>query len=463
MNLVDYLLKETARWSFVFAQERSLQRAVALAFGILCGVGRRTVTRAISFHGNTQKDWSADYKVFSRSNWEPRALFHPILEQAIQDHGLERIVLSTDDTRVWRHGKHVPQTQWHRDPMGPPFQTNLRWGHRFLQASLVLPLYEQDRESSSRSIPVRFEMAPVVKKPGKKASEEQWAEYWRLKKKNNLSVQFVNLTKEVRERLNQTGHSNKRLFQVGDGSFCNRTTFAQDWEAQNVSVVVRARKDLVLCRRAQGQGPRFYGKTKFTPDQVRRRNSRARWQKAMIFHGGCYREVRYKELNRVYWQSGSKKREVRLLVVAPVGYRTSKNGRKYYRQPAYLLTPDLTSSATVLLQAYFDRWGIEVNHRDEKEILGVGQAQVWNEHSVSKVPALLVAMYSWLQMAGITCYGTTRTEVYEPLPKWRRGAKRPSCLDLVTLLRKQLADKPVKFATAQVPPDYSLMLKAAAA
>jgi hypothetical protein len=23
----------------------------------------------------------------------------------------------------------------------------------------------------------------------------------------------------------------------------------------------------------------------------------------------------------------------------------------------------------VLLQAYFDRWGIEVNHRDEKEIL----------------------------------------------------------------------------------------------
>ena len=64
----------------------------------------------------------------------------------------------------------MPQTQWHRDPLGPPFQTNLRWGHRFLQASLVLPLYLQDGESSSRSIPVRFEMAPVVKKPGKKAA-----------------------------------------------------------------------------------------------------------------------------------------------------------------------------------------------------------------------------------------------------------------------------------------------------
>ena len=116
-----------------------------------------------------------------------------------------------------------------------------------------------------------------------------------------------------------------------------------------------------------------------------------------------------------------------------------------------------------MLQAYFDRWGIEVNHRDEKDILGVGQAQVWNEQSVSKVPALLVAMYSWLVLAGLHCYGPTRTQAYEPLPKWRRGAKRPSCLDLVTLLRKQLAEKPVTFSTAQAPPPYQTMVGAAAA
>ena len=463
MNLWTYLLEQTARWEFVFPQQRSWQRAITLAFGILCGVGRRTLTRAISFAGNTQKDWSADYKVFSRSPWEPRALFHPVLEQAIQEHQLQRIVISTDDTRVWRNGQHVPQTQWHRDPMGPPFQTNLRWGHRFLQASLVLPLYQQDAESSSRAIPVRFEMAPVVKKPGKKAAEADWKEYRRQKKEKNLSVQLVALTQELRERLNQTGHSAKRLVQVGDGSFCNRTVLREDWEAQNVTLVVRCRKDIVLCKRAPGQGRRFYGQTKFTPEAVRRRSSRARWQTAHIFHGGCFREVRYKELTKVYWQGGARKREVRLLVVAPVGYRTSKNGRKYYRKPAYLLTTDLTTPAVELLQAYFDRWGIEVNHRDEKEILGVGEAQVWNEHSVSKVPALLVAMYSWLLLAGLHCYGPTRTQDYEPLPKWRRGAKRPSCLDLVTLLRKQMADKPPKLPTAEARPTYQTLVTAAAA
>lgn len=463
MNLLQYLLQHTQLWALVFPQARSAQRAIGLAFGILCGVGTRTLTRAISFQGNTQKDWSADYKVFSRSNWQPRALFHPILQHAIVAQELERIVLSVDDTRVWRTGKHVPQTQWHRDPMGPPFQTNLRFGHRFLQASLVLPLYAQDGQSSSRCIPVRFEMAPVVKKPGKKASAEQWQEYGREKKQKNLSVQFVAMLKEVRAHLNQTGHSPKKLSIVTDASFCNRTVLAENWSEQGVSLTARCRKDIVLCKRAPGQGRRFYGKTKFTPEEVRRHDSKAPWQTVKIFHGGCFREVRCKELPKIYWQGGAKKLELRLLVVAPVGYRTSRNGRKFYRQPAYLLTTDLTTPAEQLIQEYFDRWGIEVNHRDEKEILGVGEAQVWNKHSVCKVPALLVAMYSWLLLGGLDCYGPTRAGVYEPLPKWRRGAKRPSCLDMVTLLRKQLAEDPPKFATAAAPASYQNMIGAAAA
>ena len=55
---------------------------------------------------------------------------------------------------------------------------------------------------------------------------------------------------------------------------------------------------------------------------------------------------------------------------------------------------DMAARTLLLIQDYFDRWAIEVNHRDEKEILGVGQAQVWNEKSVCKVPALIVAIYS---------------------------------------------------------------------
>src|SRR6516164_5944455 len=46
---------------------------------------------------------------------------------------------------------------------------------------------------------------------------------------------------------------------------------------------------------------------------------------------------------------------------------------RWARSPYYLLTTDPKSSAKQLLQIYFDRWQIEVNHRDEKETFGVGQ------------------------------------------------------------------------------------------
>jgi len=95
-----------------------------------------------------------------------------------------------------------------------------------------------------------------------------------------------------------------------------------------------------------------------------------------------------------------------------------------------------------LLQIYFDRWQIEVNHRDEKDTLGVGQAQLWNIDAVPKQPALVVAAYSALLLAALQAFGTERGAAYPALPRWRRHAHRPSCLDLVTLLRKEMVDHP---------------------
>jgi hypothetical protein len=39
-------------------------------------------------------------------------------------------------------------------------------------------------------------------------------------------------------------------------------------------------------------------------------------------------------------------------------------------------------------------------------------------------------------------FGTKRAQAYPALPKWRRKAHRPSCLDLVTLLRREIVDHP---------------------
>src|SRR5207244_1535113 len=142
--------------------------------------------------------------------------------------------------------------------------------------------------------------------------------------------------------------------------FSNRTVFGA--VVQRTEIIARARKDAVLCLRAPAGSQRFYDTHKFTPEQVRQDES-VSWKITRIFYGGKRRRVRYKELLAVHWQGGARRRTLRLLIVAPTPYRKRKSGRLYYRQPAYLLTSDLKGHARTLLQIYFDRWQIEVNHR----------------------------------------------------------------------------------------------------
>jgi hypothetical protein len=225
---------------------------------------------------------------------------------------------------------------------------------------------------------------------------------------------------------------------------------------------VRARKDAKLCFRAAEDSRRFYAIEKFTPEQVRKDESHA-FKTTKIFYGGKRRKIRYKEVQGVYWQRGAKQRPLRVIVIAPTPYRKSKSKRLYYRDPAYLLTSDPHSSLKQLLQIYFDRWQIEVNHREEKDTLGVGQAQLWNVTSVPKQPVLAVAAYSALLLASLQAFGAERGEAYAQLPKWRRKARRPSCLDLITLLRKEMVQQPALLTSFGFQINDSALVRAAAA
>src|SRR6266481_377142 len=71
-------------------------------------------------------------------------------------------------------------------------------GQRFLQASLLTPLYQFDGESSPRGLPIRFEEVTPVRKPGKNATTEQKAAYRQAKKTHNLSRAFVDMLRELR-------------------------------------------------------------------------------------------------------------------------------------------------------------------------------------------------------------------------------------------------------------------------
>jgi hypothetical protein len=450
-SLLACFLAIVADWEALFPQARTYRRAVRQALGTLICLGRRTLSRIIWTNGGAHKDWRADYFLFSRCQWDLTQLFTPIVKRALAWCPGRYIGIAIDDTRLRKTGPRIQQAFYQRDPLSPKFYVNLMFGLRFLQASLLVPLFRQT-QVGTRALPIAFEEVSVVKHPRKlpkrKASkakrtgplsplELEWKQYRAAQKIHNLSTRFADLMRRLRTTFDACGAANKILLLAVDGSFCNRTVFTT--VIQGVELIARARKDIRLCSRAADGQRRFYGLQKFTPEQVRLDDSRP-WKATTVFYGGKRRKVEYKEVAGIFWQGGARKRPLRLLVVRPTRYRKKKNGRYYYRQPAYLLTTVVKGTVRQLLQIYFDRWQIEVNHREEKDTVGVGQAQLRNFIAVPKQPAFAVASYSALLLASLQAFGALRGEAYAPFPKWRRRAVRPSALDLIALLRNEMVE-----------------------
>lgn len=427
-------------WKDVFADRRTHRRAVEHALAWPAAMGERTISQTICILGRSQQDWNADYKLFSRSPWQADQLFHPVVDEYLNRYPQGPVVMSMDDTKVHKTGKHIPGTSWQRDPMSPPFHVNFIWGLRFLQASLLFA-HHQEGHFSARAFPVRFQHVPVVRKPRQGASADALQQYRALRKRENLSTAALHVIQDFRQLLDQKGAAHRRLLIPVDGGFCNQTLFKTP--ISKVDLLARCRKDARLCFPDPTDSRRTYAVEVFTPEDVRT-SDRLDWKQTRICFGSKCRKVRYKVLDNVLWRRGAATRLLRLIVIAPIPYKMSPHSRINYRDPAYLFSTDLNTSPKKLLQHYFDRWQIEVNHRDEKTLLAVGHSQVWSALSVPRQPAFVVACYSLLLLASLRHSGPGRTTDFGPLPKWRKSPPhRPSLQDILTLLRQNLCETSV--------------------
>src|SRR3982750_1808144 len=126
--LLTRFLALLSLWRPVFQQERSFQRAVRQAVGALLVVGSATLTRILANLGRDQQDWSADYKLHARAEWNEQALLDALLPSALAHCPGRFVPVALDDTRLRKTGKRIPTAFWQRDPLSPPFHVNLQWG-----------------------------------------------------------------------------------------------------------------------------------------------------------------------------------------------------------------------------------------------------------------------------------------------------------------------------------------------
>ena len=151
--------------------------------------------------------------------------------------------------------------------------------------------------------------------------------------------------------------------------------------------------------------------------------------------------MRVKTLAPVRSTIAGEKYTLRLIVIEPLGYRLRKNSKILYRKPAYLICTDPAMPLQQIVQTYVWRWEIEVNHRDEKYILGVGQAQVRGPLAVGRVPAFLVASYAMTLLAAhqVISVGHNRTKGCQSLRgKRKEKQNRPSFQHIIQCMRAEL-------------------------
>ena len=176
MSLLDCFLDIISGWKPAFSKRPSYSRAILLALASLSVLGRACLSRIIGFLGLEQKDWSSHYKLFSRSRWSTSRLFYPVVQKTLPLIDESCLAVAFDDTRLKKTGKKIKTAFYQKDPLSPPFRVNLMYGLRFLQGSLLVPMYQKN-DQPPRALPIFFKEVPAVKKPGKRATEEERDKY----------------------------------------------------------------------------------------------------------------------------------------------------------------------------------------------------------------------------------------------------------------------------------------------
>ena len=427
-ELLKHLFQLIGKHRGIFKQERVYQRAVALVLAELFVFARHTITQLIMTLGMTEQDWSGWYRLFShrRFNYDKASeiLFRETLAH-VDENGL--YVVGGDATQTPRSSRKLEGSGWLRNLRNPPFMVGIHAAQRWFNGSWLIPA----EDGYSRAVPIKWMPAFTEKSdPKEHAPCKEW----------EAAVAFLTW---IQMQLKRCGRLTQQVLMVADGSYDTLDLWKQ--LPDGVILLARSAKNRALWhlpKQRAGRGrKRVYGKRALSPQQ--RWGQAGSWGTCNFMVRGRMRHLQYR-VSQPVLRRGAPHRKL-ILIVVRGKKRQNKHGHTYRRDPLPFLVNAVQDGKgrwvlplpveTLLFWAW-QRWKLEVCHRELKSNFGLGNKQCFNPHSAVLSVQWSAWVYSLLLLAG---YRTWRLSNASDVPtRWWRGSQRWSLNTLWRAYRSAL-------------------------
>ncbi len=391
----------------LFRQERVFQRVALLVVAEIIVFARHTVTQLLMGIGQTGGDWSSWYRLFSRGRFPydgaSAVLFGETLKHVEVD---ELYVVAGDGTQTRRSSRKMEGAHWLHNPQSPVFKRGIHIAQRWFNGSWLVPA----ENGYSRAVPLRWLPAFTAKsRPQATAPSKEW----------EAAVAFLVW---VKQQLSAAGRGGQRVLMVADGHYDTLPL----WQhlPEGTILLARSAKNRVLWHLPgpESRTNRRYGERAPVPASYWQ--ERKGWRPLQLQVRGKERHLQVKVAGP-FLRKGAPDRPLFLITV-----RGKDNARTRRAPLPFLVNAQLESAGVwtlplpveQLLFWAWQRWEVEVAHRELKSNFGLGNKQCWQPTAAILSVQWSAWVYALLLLAGYRAWGLTRAPAVPT--RWWRGSHR---------------------------------------
>ncbi|HRQ15316.1 MAG TPA: hypothetical protein PK205_18620 [Promineifilum sp.] len=406
-ELLKHLVELLQAHRSIFRQERVFQRVAMLVIAELVVFARHTVTQLLMGIGHTEGDWSGWYRLFSRRRFPydeaSGILFGETLRHVARR---EPYVVGGDGTQTRRSSCKMEGAHWLHDPQSPVFKRGIHIAQRWFNGSWLAPA----EEGYSRAVPLRW--LPTFTEKSRPQATPPCKEW-------EAAVAFLVW---VKQQLVVAGRAGQQVLMVADGHYDTLPL----WQhlPDGVILLARSARNRVLWHLPgpQARPNRRYGERASGPADYWREPKG--WRSLHLQVRGKERHLQVKVAGP-FLRKGAPGCPLFLIIVR------GKDNRHTRRQPLpFLVNAWRDASGTwrlplpveQLLFWAWQRWELEVAHRELKSNFGLGNKQCWNPVAAVASVQWSAWVYALLLLAGYRCWGLTGAPAVPT--RWWSGSRR---------------------------------------